>query len=77
MSSATETINVGRPVEWMVGKEEPQRILGVTYLFSLTGERITVWYTPNGMPAENTVRVTCLDGLTRSEEGTHGEVSPA
>lgn len=77
MSSETEAINVGRPVEWMVVTEAPRRVLGVTYLFSLTGERITVWYTPDGMPTENTVRVTCLDDLTRSEEGTHGEVSPA
>jgi hypothetical protein len=76
MSSATETINVGRPVEWMVSTETPQHILGVTYLFSLTGERITVWYTPDGMPAGNTRRLACLDDLTPGEEELRSEASP-
>lgn len=77
MSSETEAINVGRPVEWMVVTEAPRRVLGVTYLFSLTGERITVWYTPDGMPAENAVRVTCQDDLTNHGDEARCEVSPA
>lgn len=40
-------IDVGRPVEWMVDPDRPDTILGVTYAFSLTGERRTVWYTPD------------------------------
>jgi len=77
MSNATEAINVGRPVEWMVEKGTQQRVLGVTYLFSLTGESLTVWYTEDGMPAEQTIRVTCLGDLLPAKEDVGGEASPA
>lgn len=40
-------LGVGKPVEWMVDPDRPEKILGVTYEFSNTGERKTVWYTPN------------------------------
>ena len=40
-------VDVGKPVEWMVDPERRTTILGVTYVFSQTGERKTVWYTPN------------------------------
>ena len=40
-------IDVGKPVKWMVDPDSPATILGVTYEFSQTGERKTVWYTPN------------------------------
>ena len=40
-------IDVGKPVEWMVDPDSPATILGVTYEFSQTGERKTVWYTRN------------------------------
>lgn len=40
-------IDIGNPVEWMVDVDDPKVILGVTYEFSGTGERKTVWYTPN------------------------------
>ena len=40
-------IDVGKPVEWMVDPESRTTILGVTYVFSQTGERKTVWYTRN------------------------------
>ena len=40
-------IDEGKPVEWMVDPESRTTILGVTYEFSQTGERETVWYTPN------------------------------
>ena len=40
-------IDVGKPVEWMVDPESRATILGVTYEFSQTGERKTVWYTQN------------------------------
>jgi hypothetical protein len=39
--------DVGRPVEWMVDPDHRETILGVIYEFSNTGERKTVWYTPN------------------------------
>ena len=44
--SAAE-LDVGRPVEWMVDPDHREKILGVTYEFSHTGERKTVWYTAN------------------------------
>jgi hypothetical protein len=40
-------IDIGKPVEWMVDPDRREKILGVTYEFSQTGERKTVWYTPN------------------------------
>ena len=43
----TAELDVGTPVEWMVDPDHHERILGVTYEFSHTGERKTVWYTPN------------------------------
>ncbi len=42
-----EGIDIGRPVEWMVDPEDPTTVLGVTYEFSMTAVRQTVWYTPN------------------------------
>lgn len=39
--------DIGTPVEWMVDPDRHETILGVTYEFSQTGERKTVWYTPN------------------------------
>ena len=39
--------DIGIPVEWMVDPDQRETILGVTYEFSQTGERKTVWYTPN------------------------------
>ena len=43
----TAELDVGRPVEWMVDPDQREKILGVTYEFSHTGERKTVWYTAN------------------------------
>ena len=43
----TAELDVGRPVEWMVDPDHREKILGVTYEFSHTGERKTVWYTAN------------------------------
>ena len=40
-------LDVGKPVEWLVDRDAPETILGVTYEFSQTGERRTVWYTAN------------------------------
>jgi hypothetical protein len=40
-------LDVGKPVAWMVDPDQREKILGVTYEFSQTGERKTVWYTPN------------------------------
>ena len=39
--------DIGTPVEWMVDPNQRETILGVTYEFSQTGERKTVWYTHN------------------------------
>jgi hypothetical protein len=56
---ATE-IDIGTPVEWMVDPDRRETILGVTYEFSQTGERKTVWYTPNKRRAKRFVVVTKL-----------------
>ena len=53
-------IDVGKPVEWMVDPDRHETILGVTYEFSQTGERKTVWYTPNKRRAKQFVVVTDL-----------------
>lgn len=42
-----EAIDIGRPVEWMIEPGRPEIVLGVTYQFSKTDERKTVWYTSN------------------------------
>ena len=47
--------DIGTPVEWMVDPDHRARILGVTYEFSQTGERKTVWYTPNKRRAKRFV----------------------
>ena len=46
-------IDVGKPVEWIVDPDRRATILGVTYEFSQTGERKTVWYTPNKRRAKS------------------------
>ncbi|MDP2050056.1 MAG: hypothetical protein Q8K33_14430 [Cypionkella sp.] len=53
-------MDVGKPVEWMIDPNQRQRILGVTYEFSQTGERKTVWYTPSKRRAKPFVIVTDL-----------------
>ena len=53
---ATE-LDVGKPVEWMVDPDQREKILGVTYEFSHSGERRTVWYTPNKRRAKSFVVV--------------------
>ena len=52
--------DIGTPVEWMVDPDRHETILGVTYEFSQTGERKTVWYTPNKRRAKRFVVVTDL-----------------
>ena len=52
--------DIGRPVEWMVDPDHRARILGVTYEFSQTGERKTVWYTPNKRRPKRFVVVSVL-----------------
>jgi hypothetical protein len=52
--------DIGTPVEWMVDLDRSETILGVTYEFSQTGERKTVWYTPNRRRAKQFVVVTNL-----------------
>ena len=53
-------IDVGKPVEWMVDPDSHATILGVTYVFSQTGERKTVWYTRNKRRAKAVLVVTEL-----------------
>ena len=57
----TSEIDVGKPVEWMVDPDQREKILGVTYEFSQTGERRTVWYTPNKRRAKAFVTLTVLN----------------
>jgi hypothetical protein len=52
--------DIGTPVEWMVDLDQREKILGVTYEFSHTGERKTVWYTPNKRRAKRFIVVTDL-----------------
>ena len=52
--------DVGTPVEWMVDPDRRETILGVTYEFSQTGERKTVWYTANKRRAKRFVIVSDL-----------------
>ena len=52
--------DVGTPVEWMVDPDQRETILGVTYEFSQTGERKTVWYTPNKRRAKKALVVSEL-----------------
>ena len=52
--------DIGTPVEWMVDPDRPETILGVTYEFSQTGERKTVWYTPNKRRAKKALVVSEL-----------------
>lgn len=40
-------IDIGRPVEWLIDPGDRSRILGITYEFSASGTRKTVWYTAN------------------------------
>lgn len=50
MSKERNGINIGNPVLWMVDPVNPGVALGVVYEFSVTGERLTVWYTEDGCP---------------------------
>mgnify|MGYP001592998058 FL=1 len=52
--------DIGTPVAWMVDPDQRETILGVTYEFSQSGERKTVWYTPNKRRAKRFVVVTNL-----------------
>jgi hypothetical protein len=52
--------DIGTPVEWMVDPDRRETILGVTYEFSQTGERKTVWYTANKRRAKRFVVVRDL-----------------
>ena len=53
--------DIGKPVEWMVDPDRRETILGVTYEFSQTGERKTVWYTRNKRRAKGALVVTDLE----------------
>ena len=53
--------DIGMPVEWMVDPDRPETILGVTYEFSQTGERKTVWYTPNKRRAKKALILSELN----------------
>lgn len=55
--------DIGTPVEWMVDPDHREKILGVTYEFSQTGERKTVWYTSNKRRAK---KALVLSELTQA-----------
>jgi hypothetical protein len=76
MARAGEEINIGRPVEWMLDLQDPGQILGVTYLFSRSGERLTVWYTDDGLPAVDIRRVDRLDDSLAGKEPSYADPSP-
>ena len=52
--------DVGRPVEWMVDPHHREKILGVTYEFSHTRTRKTIWYTANKRRAKRFIVVEVL-----------------
>lgn len=56
----TSEFDIGTPVEWMVDPDNHEAILGVIYEFRQTGERKTVWYTPNKRRAKRFVVVRDL-----------------
>lgn len=56
-------MDVGKPVEWMIDPNQRETILGVTYEFTQTGERKTVWYSPNKRRPKRFVVVTDLQTL--------------
>ena len=56
-------LDIGTPVEWMVDPDQRETILAVTYEFSQTGERKTVWYTPNKRRAK---KALVLSELTQA-----------
>jgi hypothetical protein len=58
VASLPETADIGRPVEWMVDPARRDLVLGVTYTFSESGQRRTVWYTPNKRRAKSYVVVS-------------------
>ena len=61
-------IDIGRPVEWMVDPERQDVVLGVTYEFTETGHRKTVWYTPNKRRVKACIVVAVLhDGAAPGE----------
>jgi hypothetical protein len=59
-AAATSEIDIGRPVEWMIDPERQDIVLGVTYEFTETGDRQTVWYTPNKRRAKGCIFVSEL-----------------
>ena len=59
-TSPPSEFDIGTPVEWMVDPDQRETILGVTYGFSQTGERKTVWYTPNKRRAKKALVVSQL-----------------
>lgn len=61
-------IDIGVPVEWMIDPACPGQVLGVTYAFTLSGERRTTWYTPNKRRAKTCVVVTEFMAANRSRE---------
>ena len=58
--TSAAALDVGRPVEWMVDPDHREKILGVTYEFSHTRTRKTVWYTANKRRVTNALLVTEL-----------------
>ena len=54
----TSAIDIGRPVEYLVDPENPAILLGVTYLFTVSGIRRTVWHTRNKRRAKSFVVVS-------------------
>ena len=52
MDDKVLSLNIGRPVAWMLDPMDASNVLGVTYAFSITGEHVTVWYTEAGEPAQ-------------------------
>jgi hypothetical protein len=59
-STPPSEFDIGTPVEWMVDPDHRETILGVTYEFSQTDARKTVWYTPNKRRAKRALVVTDL-----------------
>lgn len=55
-------LDIGRPVEWMLNPVT-RDVLGVTYVFTQSSERRTVWYTANKRKPKDSLTVTNLSDV--------------
>ena len=52
-------VDIGRPVEWLLDPVT-RDVLGVTYVFTQSNERRTVWYTANKRKPKVSVAISSI-----------------